>query len=114
MPKAFTEKRKLDGRLIALIAPPSEDDLSAMNRPGESLASIDRKQSCAGNITCVIPLQLSQRQKIFSRTFSRKFSSLLILGVLPPYTTSPTRVIAPRGLRRDLHGLALYDEHIFT
>jgi len=111
--KAFTDKEALDGKLIDLVAPTTDDLLRQLD--GRQITRFDgakTKLSLSG--AKLTAFELSGRQKFLARIVEPDvFFVLLIIGVLGLYTefTHPG-VIAPGVLGGICAVLALYAMHI--
>lgn len=111
--KAFTDKEALDGKLIDLVAPTTDDLLRQLD--GRQITRFDgSKMKLSLSNARRTPFELSGRQKFLARIVEPDiFFVLLILGVLGLYTefTHPG-VIAPGVVGGICAVLALYAMHI--
>jgi membrane-bound serine protease (ClpP class) len=111
--KAFTDKEALDGKLIDLVAPTTEDLLRQLN--GRQITRFDgAKTKLSLSNAKLTPFELSGRQKFLARIVEPDvFFVLLIIGVLGLYTefTHPG-VIAPGVVGGICTVLALYAMHL--
>lgn len=111
--KAFTDKEALDGKLIDLVAPTTEDLLRQLD--GRQITRFDgAKTKLSLSNAKLTPFELSGRQKFLARIVEPDvFFVLLIIGVLGLYTefTHPG-VIAPGVVGGICTVLALYAMHL--
>ena len=111
--KAFTDKEALDGKMIDLVAPSSEELIRQLN--GRTITRFDgTKVTLALAGATVTPFQLSARQRFLARIVEPDiFFVMLILGVLGLYTefTHPG-MVAPGVIGGICIVLALYAMHI--
>src|SRR2546423_170484 len=111
--KAFTDKEALDGKLIDLVAPTSDDLLRQLDR--RTITRFDGTHTVMALANAArIPFELSLRQKFLARIVEPDiFFALLILGVLGLYTefTHPG-MVAPGVIGGIALVLALYAMHI--
>ncbi|HWW17434.1 MAG TPA: nodulation protein NfeD [Candidatus Saccharimonadales bacterium] len=107
--KAFTDKEALDGKLIDLVAPTTDDLLRQLD--GRQITRFDGSKTKLSLANAKLtPFELSARQKFLSRIVEPDiFFVLLIIGVLGLYTefTHPG-VIAPGVVGGICAVLALY------
>jgi membrane-bound serine protease (ClpP class) len=111
--KAFTDKEALDGKLIDLVAPTTDDLLRQLD--GRQITRFDGSKTKLLLLNArLMPFELSGRQKFLARIVEPDiFFVLLIIGVLGLYTefTHPG-VIAPGVVGGICAVLALYAMHI--
>jgi membrane-bound serine protease (ClpP class) len=111
--KAFTDKEALDGKLIDLVAPTTDDLLRQLD--GRQITRFDgAKTKLSLSNAKLTPFELSGRQKFLARIVEPDvFFVLLIIGVLGLYTefTHPG-VIAPGVVGGICTVLALYAMHL--
>jgi membrane-bound serine protease (ClpP class) len=111
--KAFTDKEALDGKLIDLVAPTTDDLLRQLD--GRQITRFDgTKTKLSLSNAKLTPFELSGRQKFLARIVEPDvFFILLIIGVLGLYTefTHPG-VIAPGVVGGICTVLALYAMHL--
>ncbi len=111
--KAFTDKEALDGKLIDLVAPTTDDLLRQLD--GRQITRFDgSKTKLSLSKAKLAPFELSGRQKFLARIVEPDvFFVLLIIGVLGLYTefTHPG-VIAPGVVGGICAVLALYAMHL--
>jgi membrane-bound serine protease (ClpP class) len=111
--KAFTDKEALDGKLIDLVAPNTDDLLRQLD--GRQIARFDGTKTKLSLSNAKLTLfELSGRQKFLARIVEPDvFFVLLIIGVLGLYTefTHPG-VIAPGVVGGICTVLALYAMHL--
>jgi membrane-bound serine protease (ClpP class) len=111
--KAFTDKEALDGKLIDLVAPTTDDLLRQLD--GRQITRFDGgKTKLSLSNAKLTPFELSGRQKFLARIVEPDvFFVLLIIGVLGLYTefTHPG-VIAPGVVGGICTVLALYAMHL--
>lgn len=111
--KAFTDKEALDGKMIDLIAPTTDDLLRQLN--GRSITRFDGSHTTLALANPVrMPFELSMRQRFLARIVEPDiFFVMLILGVLGLYTefTHPG-MVAPGVIGGICIVLALYAMHI--
>jgi membrane-bound serine protease (ClpP class) len=111
--KAFTDKEALDGKLIDLVAPTTDDLLRQLD--GRQITRFDgTKTKLSLSNAKLTPFDLSGRQKFLARIVEPDvFFVLLIIGVLGLYTefTHPG-VIAPGVVGGICTVLALYAMHL--
>jgi membrane-bound serine protease (ClpP class) len=111
--KAFTDKEALDGKLIDLVAPTTDDLLRQLD--GRQITRFDgAKTKLSLSNAKLTPFELSGRQKFLARIVEPDvFFVLLIIGVLGLYTefTHPA-VIAPGVVGGICTVLALYAMHL--
>jgi membrane-bound serine protease (ClpP class) len=111
--KAFTDKEALDGKLIDLVAPTTDDLLRQLN--GRQITRFDgAKTKLSLSNAKLTSFELSGRQKFLARIVEPDvFFVLLIIGVLGLYTefTHPG-VIAPGVVGGICAVLALYAMHL--
>jgi membrane-bound serine protease (ClpP class) len=111
--KAFTDKEALDGKLIDLVAPTTDDLLRQLD--GRQITRFDGSKTKLSLLNArLMPFELSGRQKFLARIVEPDiFFVLLIIGVLGLYTefTHPG-VIAPGVVGGICAVLALYAMHI--
>jgi len=111
--KAFTDKEALDGKLIDLVAPTTDDLLRQLD--GRQITRFDgSKTKLSLSNARLTPFELSGRQKFLARIVEPDvFFVLLIIGVLGLYTefTHPG-VIAPGVVGGICTVLALYAMHL--
>jgi membrane-bound serine protease (ClpP class) len=111
--KAFTDKEALDGKLIDLVAPTTDDLLRQLD--GRQITRFDgAKTKLSLSNAKLTPFELSGRQKFLARIVEPDvFFVLLIIGVLGLYTefTHPG-VIAPGVVGGICAVLALYAMHL--
>jgi membrane-bound serine protease (ClpP class) len=111
--KAFTDKEALDGKLIDLVAPTTDDLLRQLD--ARQITRFDgTKTKLSLSSARLTPFELSGRQKFLARIVEPDvFFVLLIIGVLGLYTefTHPG-VIAPGVVGGICTVLALYAMHL--
>ena len=111
--KAFTDKEALDGKLIDLVAPTTDDLLRQLD--GRQITRFDGTKTKLSLFNAKLtPFELSGRQKFLARIVEPDvFFVLLIIGVLGLYTefTHPG-VIAPGVVGGICAVLALYAMHL--
>jgi membrane-bound serine protease (ClpP class) len=111
--KAFTDKEALEGKLIDVVAPTTDDLLRQLD--GRQITRFDgSKTKLSLSNARLAPFELSARQKFLARIVEPDiFFVLLILGVLGLYTefTHPG-VVAPGVVGSICMVLALYAMHL--
>jgi membrane-bound serine protease (ClpP class) len=111
--KAFTDKEALDGKMIDLVAPTTDDLIRQLD--GREITRFDgSKTKLLLSNARLTPFELSGRQKFLARIVEPDvFFVLLIIGVLGLYTefTHPG-VIAPGVIGGICTVLALYAMHL--
>ena len=111
--KAFTDKEALEGKLIDIVAPTTDDLLRQLD--GHQITRFDgSKTKLSLSNARLAPFELSGRQKFLARIVEPDiFFILLILGVLGLYTefTHPG-VVAPGVVGSICMVLALYAMHL--
>jgi membrane-bound serine protease (ClpP class) len=111
--KAFTDKEALEGKLIDLVAPTTDDLLRQLD--GRQITRFDGSKTKLSLLNArLTPFELSGRQKFLARIVEPDiFFVLLIIGVLGLYAefTHPG-VIAPGVIGGICAVLALYAMHI--